>query len=70
MTEVRRHYKELLARHYTWMVGDIEATVANQRELLQSLGVTGPDGSASDIAVDLGAGPGYQSFALADLGYR
>ena len=34
----------------------------------QRLGV-GPDGSGGGIAVDLGAGPGYQSLALADLGY-
>lgn len=69
MSDVRRHYEQLLARHYTWMAGDTESTVTGQRELLQSLGVSGPDGSGTGIAVDLGAGPGYQSFALADLGY-
>ena len=70
MTEAQRHYEQLLARHYTWMVGDTESAVADQRELLQSLGVAGPDDSGPGIAVDLGAGPGYQSMALADLGYR
>ena len=70
MTEVQRHYEQLLARHYTWMVGDFESAVGEQRRLLESLGVNGPGGSTTDVAVDLGAGPGYQSFALADLGYR
>ena len=40
--------------------------VAEQQSLLADLGLAaGPKG----IAVDLGSGPGYQSFALANLGY-
>jgi SAM-dependent methyltransferase len=70
VSDVTRHYERLLARHYTWYAGEIEGAAATQRALLQTLGVAGPEGTATDLAVDLGAGPGYQSFALADLGYR
>lgn len=62
-----RHYDELLARHYSWMVGvPFETKTEQQKKLLEMLGVTaGRHGSA----IDLGAGPGYQSAALADLGF-
>lgn len=63
------HYERLLARHYAWMIGgDLERAASDQRELLISLGVGEPP-SAPSLAIDLGAGPGPQSFALADLGY-
>ena len=63
---VEQHYERLLARNYSWMVGQsIEQKTAEQVALLRGLGV-GPD--LNGLAVDLGSGPGYQSFALADLG--
>jgi SAM-dependent methyltransferase len=63
---VGEHYRTLLAQNYTWMLGgDIEATAASQRDLLETL-LPGPhDGPA----VDLGCGSGAQTLALADLGY-
>ncbi len=65
---VRNHYRTLLAEHYTWMVGmPFADKVAEQRDLLRRLGVApGPRG----MAVDLGCGPGFQSIALAELGFR
>ena len=67
MNDAIRHYDELLAEHYSWMVGvPFEQKVAEQKALLEELGLTpGRHGAA----IDLGAGPGYQSAALADLGY-
>jgi SAM-dependent methyltransferase len=67
MNDAIRHYDELLAEHYSWMVGvPFEQKAAEQKALLEELGLTpGPHGTA----IDLGAGPGYQSAALADLGY-
>lgn len=67
MSDVRRHYDDLLAAHYTWMSGMTFAEkVAEQRALLAGLGFAdGPRG----CAVDLGCGPGYQAMALSDLGY-
>lgn len=62
------HYEALLAEHYTWMFGvPFEAKVAEQRQLLERLGVRAARGGAS--AVDLGCGPGFQSLALAGLGF-
>jgi len=67
MNDAIRHYDELLAEHYSWMVGvPFEQKAAEQKALLEELGLTpGRHGTA----IDLGAGPGYQSAALADLGY-
>jgi len=66
---VAAHYRDLLAQHYTWMLGgDLERAAAEQRELLESLGVPSPD-RPDAAAVDLGCGPGPQTLALADIGY-
>lgn len=66
---VTDHYDNLLAEHYTWMLGgDIETTAASQAELLSGLGlVARPEEEA--VAVDLGCGPGPQTLALARLGF-
>lgn len=68
MNLVARHYDDLLATHYSWMSGmSLADKVAEQQALLVDLGLgDGPKG----VAVDLGSGPGYQSFALANLGYE
>lgn len=65
MGTVAEHYEQLLADHYTWMFGEYDVKVAEQRALLERLGVVpGSIGSA----VDLGCGSGFQSIALAELG--
>jgi SAM-dependent methyltransferase len=67
MPEVQRHYDQLLAAHYGWMSGvSFPEKVAEQQQLLASLGVTGQE---RGLAVDLGCGPGYQAVALARLGF-
>jgi len=66
MSAVTDHYERLLAAHYSWMRGDFAAAVADQRALLERLGVAPGVGGR---ALDLGCGPGAQSIALADLGY-
>jgi SAM-dependent methyltransferase len=66
MNDAIRHYDELLAAHYSWMIGvPFGEKVAEQKALLKELGL----GKGRGAAIDLGAGPGYQSAALADLGY-
>ena len=68
MTTVRDHYDGVLAQHYSRMFGDFETKVDEQRALLERLGVTArPSGG---LAVDLGCGSGFQSVALARLGFR
>jgi len=68
MASAREHYEELLAPHYSRMFGDFEAKVAEQQALLERLGARAPDGGG--VAVDLGCGSGFQSIALAQLGFR
>ena len=67
MNDAIRHYDELLAAHYSWMVGmPFEEKAAEQKSLLIELGF---EAGRHGTAIDLGAGPGYQSAALADLVY-
>jgi len=67
-TSVRDHYDQVLAEHYSRMFGDFDAKVAEQRALLERVGVRAGRGDAT--AVDLGCGSGFQSLALAGLGFR
>jgi SAM-dependent methyltransferase len=67
MNDAIRHYDELLAEHYSWMVGmPFEQKTAEQKTLLTELGFANGQHGA---AIDLGCGPGYQAAALADLGF-
>ena len=66
MSNATDHYENLLAEHYGWMFGVSPlAKAAEQRELLTRLNVT-----LGELAVDLGAGSGFQSMALADMGFK
>lgn len=67
MTHVATHYEQLLAEHYTWMFGTFEAMVTEQRIRFDHWGITP---KASKTALDLGCGSGFQSIALADLGFQ
>jgi SAM-dependent methyltransferase len=68
MTTAANHYDQMLARHYSWMLGgDIPARAAEQARLLESLGIT--PAAAGTTAIDLGCGPGNQALALAALGF-
>jgi SAM-dependent methyltransferase len=63
------HYESLLAEHYTWMFGaSFEQKVSEQRALLHSSGVTVKH-AGTGVAIDLGCGSGFQSAALADIGF-
>ena len=70
MSNVAKHYEQLLAEHYVWMFGvSFEQKVAEQKALLAQVVATLPAARRSGTAVDLGSGPGFQSIALAELGY-
>lgn len=63
----QEHYTALLDDVYPWMMGPFSAKAEEQQELFARLGI-GPRGCKS--ALDLGCGPGYQSVALARMGYN
>lgn len=61
------HYETLLADHYTWMSGGFSTKVAVQLALFSRLCIRP---LATSEAIDLGCGPGFQSLALAELGFK
>jgi SAM-dependent methyltransferase len=70
MSTVNEHYEQLLSQHYTWMFGaSFEERVNEQKAFLSSalepLNYT-PEAA---LAVDLGCGPGFQTIALARIGF-
>ncbi len=65
MVSVASHYDNLLAEHYTWMLGDFDARCAATRQFFERHDLRGPG-----LAIDLGAGSGLQTLALAQQGYR
>ncbi len=67
MSQVSEHYENLLADCYSWMFGDFNGRVEANRIFFERSGIVP---AASGIAVDLGAGPGFQSIALGRLGFR
>jgi len=66
LPSVEQHYDQVLADVYSWMLGGFDAGIARNTELFAKLGIT-PRGSR--IAIDLGAGCGFQSIPLARLGF-
>lgn len=67
MASVGEHYENVLADVYSWMFGGFEAGVQRNTEFFNSHKLK-PEGSA--VAVDLGAGCGFQSIPLARAGFR
>jgi SAM-dependent methyltransferase len=68
MPTVSEHYENLLAHHYSWMFNQsFEEKVAEQRRILED--VLPVAKTERRLAIDLGAGPGFQSVALAELGF-
>lgn len=70
MSSVKEHYENLLAKHYIWMMGTpFDEKVREQRDLIdRALKQVGSSESVG-LALDLGSGPGFQSIALAQLGF-
>ena len=64
---VKEHYDFHLGNFYSWMLGDFAARQLEQQAYFAQRGIT--DGS-NKLAIDLGAGHGIQTIALAKLGYR
>jgi 2-polyprenyl-3-methyl-5-hydroxy-6-metoxy-1,4-benzoquinol methylase len=65
MNTAKDHYDQQLAPIYSWMAGDSDTAIQRNRDFFQRLGII----SAQGLAIDLGAGPGFQSIPLAELGF-
>jgi hypothetical protein len=63
---VQDHYDAFLAACYSWISGSTDEQLWRNREFFSSHGITPGD---NPVAVDLGAGCGFQSVPLAGLGY-
>jgi len=63
----KEHYEKHLAGFYSWMAGDF---AAKQKEFIQFLETHKITPSSSRTAIDLGAGHGIQSSALAKAGFK
>ncbi len=66
MNSVRTHYETLLANLYTWLMGGFGQASENNMRFFTARGFSP---GANGRAVDLGAGSGFQSVPLAQLGY-
>lgn len=66
MATVEAHYERVLSDKYSWMFGGFEAGIEKNRRFFAQRGIR-PAGSG--LAVDLGAGCGFQSIPLAEAGF-
>lgn len=66
MKTAKEHYEQQLAALYSWMSGGSEVAIERNRALFQRLGI---ESVPRGLAVDLGAGAGFQSVPLAELGF-
>ena len=69
MSSAADHYANLLAPHYTWMFGIPFADKVAEQQAVLSKAFSDTAFTPSGHAIDLGSGPGFQSFALANLGF-
>lgn len=64
---VKQHYEEHLSSFYGWMLGDFESCVDRQTHFFSASHIVPV---SNRIAIDLGAGTGIQTCALARIGFR
>jgi SAM-dependent methyltransferase len=61
------HYENHLAKYYTWMSGGFARKIEENRNFFKDHRIRP---CLSKVAVDLGAGSGFQSIPLAEIGFR
>ncbi len=66
MATVRQHYNQLLSEVYSWMFGGFKNGIDRNVAFFQKHGVSP---AHSGVAIDLGAGCGFQSIPLARAGF-
>ena len=66
MTKVTEHYDLVLADVYSWMFGGFASGIEKNRQFFKQHQISS---TGSSLAVDLGAGCGFQSIPLAEIGF-
>jgi SAM-dependent methyltransferase len=66
MNTAKEHYNRHLASIYSWMTGSVDAAIERNRAFFRQLEF---DLVPRGLAVDLGAGSGFQSIPLVELGF-
>lgn len=66
VASIAEHYDTHLAEHYSWLFGGLPERALENKAYFEALGLR-PSGGKR--AVDLGAGTGFQSIPLAELGF-
>lgn len=66
MSKVSEHYDNLLADFYSWMFGDFDKKVKDNEDFFLKNEIKP---GKTKIAIDLGSGSGFQSIALAKIGF-
>lgn len=66
MATVEKHYQDVLSDVYSWMLGGYDVQLPKYRAFFD---VHNLKPAGSGVAVDLGAGCGFQSIPLSELGY-
>lgn len=67
MANVSEHYEKLLAKYYSWISGGRRAKIDENKKFFVDHNIRP---LRSGLAFDLGAGCGFQSIPLANLGYE
>lgn len=67
MNGAQKHHDDLLASHYSWMMGDYEANVQRYTDFFRKHLIVP---LLSKRAIDLGCGTGFRSMALAGMGFK
>ena len=67
MGSVKEHYDNLLAPYYSWICGGAELKFEENYKFFQSHGIRP---ASCGVAVDLGAGSGFQSIPLSQSGFK
>lgn len=66
MVSVEEHYENVLSDVYTWLMGGFESAKQSNSEFFEKRDI---HPFSSGLAVDLGAGSGFQSIPLAENGF-
>ena len=67
MASVEEHYDHLLAPFYSWISGGSDLKIEENRKFFKDHDIRPV---SSGVAVDLGAGSGFQSIPLAEAGFN